>query len=516
MSDPSSSKVASASTPASSSKAAGKAAASSSKAAGKAAISASQLAVLTVVAVASLRGLPSQAVYGMGSIALYVIPAVLFLIPTALVAAELAVWRGGVYTWVREALGNRWGFVAIWLQWIQNVVWYPVQLAFVAAGIAYIVSSPNLANSGLYTAVVILVAYWGSTMIALAGGNVFAKVGSWGGIIGTILPGALLIVLGGWWVLTKQPSQIPASEASAIPPFTGLASIVLIVSNFLSYAGMEVNAVHVNDMKNPRRYPVVILAAALLILAVFIVPTLVVALSVPPKELGLTTGIMKAFEIMFSRMGLGSWATIVVAVMIVVGALASVVTWIAGPSKGLLLAGRTGLLPPLLQKRNGKGVQAGILVMQGLIVTALAAIFLFSSNVSSGFFTLVDMAAALYLIMYMLMFASAIILRSKAPNAPRTYKVPAMWLVASVGFAASLAGFVFSFVPPSQVSGFPPAVYPWVVGAVVVVLGVPPLIFYALHKPAWRSISDAEFAQLVGDHATAPSKQEGSRPQHLS
>ena len=85
----------------------------------------SQLAMLTVVAVASLRSLPAMADYGLASILLYLIPAVVFLVPTALVAAELATgWKGGVYVWVREAFGNRIGFLAIWLQWIQNVVWY--------------------------------------------------------------------------------------------------------------------------------------------------------------------------------------------------------------------------------------------------------------------------------------------------------------------------------------------------------------------------------------------------------
>lgn len=81
----------------------------------------SQLAMLTVVAVASLRSLPAMADYGLASILLYLIPAVVFLVPTALVAAELATgWKGGVYVWVREAFGNRIGFLAIWLQWIQK------------------------------------------------------------------------------------------------------------------------------------------------------------------------------------------------------------------------------------------------------------------------------------------------------------------------------------------------------------------------------------------------------------
>ena len=65
---------------------------------GKTMMTVSQLAMLTVVAVASLRSLPAMADYGLASILLYLIPAVVFLVPTALVAAELATgWKGGVY-----------------------------------------------------------------------------------------------------------------------------------------------------------------------------------------------------------------------------------------------------------------------------------------------------------------------------------------------------------------------------------------------------------------------------------
>ena len=74
-------------------------------------------------------------------------------------------------------------------------------------------------------------------------------------MIGTLIPGALLIVLGVVWFATGQHSQVPVKADDVIPPFTGLASIVLIVSNFLGYAGMEVNAVHANDMRDPRTVP---------------------------------------------------------------------------------------------------------------------------------------------------------------------------------------------------------------------------------------------------------------------
>ncbi|WP_101523640.1 amino acid permease [Nocardioides houyundeii] len=450
-----------------------------------------QLAILTVVVVASLRSLPTMATYGLASITLYLIPAVLFLVPTALVAAELATgWQGGIYAWVREALGNRWGFLAIWLQWVQNVVWFPVQLAFIAAAVAFTVGRGDLANDGLFNAIVILFFYYLATAVALAGGNLFARIGSWGGVIGTIIPGILLIVLGAIWLADGQKSQTPLEASDVIPPFTGFASIVLIVSNFLAYAGMEVNAVHANRMRDPgRQYPKAILIASCLILGVFIVPTIMVAALVPKSALGLTDGIMLAFRNFFEHYGVG-WATYVLSAMIAIGALASVVTWIAAPSMGLLAAGRTGVLPPWMQKQNKRGVEEGILAVQGVIVTVLALLFVIIPNVSAVFFTLVDMAAALYLIMYLLMFASVVRLRRTQPDVRRSYRVPAVGLVAGVGFLASAAALVLGFIPPSGLVGIPPAVYPYVMLGVVVLLGMPPLLIYAVRKPHWRTTDD--------------------------
>ncbi|MER5481348.1 amino acid permease [Streptomyces sp. NPDC002734] len=445
------------------------------------------LAILTVVVVASLRSLPTMATYGLGSITLYIIPALLFLVPVSLVAAELATgWNGGVFVWIREAMGVRWGFTAIWLQWIQNVVWFPVQLAFIAASFTFVFADEKLSGSGLYTAIVIVLLYWVSTALTLRGGNLFAKVGSWGGLIGTIAPGVILIVLGACWLGTGQKSQVPLKWGDVVPPFTGFASLVLIVSNFLAYAGMEVNAVHANSMRDPGKgYPKAVFIALFGILGVFILPTIAVAVAVPKGELGLTTGINLAFKVFFDHWGI-SWATAVISAAISIGALASVVTWIAGPSKGVLAAAETGLMPPWLQKRNKAGVQQGILMVQGLIVTALAALFIAIPNVSTAFFTLVDMAAALYLIMYMLMFASALRLRRIRPDVTRAYRVPAIKWVAGIGFAASAAAFALGFVPPSGLSGIPPHLYPVLMVVVIIILGTPPLLFYHFRKPGWN------------------------------
>jgi amino acid transporter len=320
----------------------------------------------------------------------------------------------------------------------------------------------------------------------------FAKIGSIGGLIGTIIPAALLIVLGLAWLVSGQPDSSTLSQSSFMPKITGVSSLVLLVSNVLAYAGMEMNAVHAGEMKDPRKdFTKAMLIAFVLILGIFIVPTLAIAVAIPADKLGMANGIMVAFQTFFDTWHIG-WMSNVVAAAIVFGALASVVTWVAGPSRGVMDAARTGLLPLALQKQNKHGVQIGILIPQGMIVTVLALIYVVVPGVSDVFLALVGMAAALYVIMYLIMFAAALALRKKEPDIPRGYKVPALGFVAGVGFFACALALIMSFVPAGGENAIPPIIYPLIVAFVVVLLGVPPLIFYALRKSGWDTRSKEE------------------------
>lgn len=470
---------------------------------GKKAISWTTMAILTATAVASVRGLPAMAVYGWGSIGLYIIPAILFMVPIALVAAELASgWKGGVFVWVKEAYGDRIGFSAIWQQWIQNVVWYPAQLAFFASALAY-VFDPALANNGVFTGAVILVVYWLSTLIAFRGVEAFAAVGSKGFIAGTIIPAAGLVIFALLFMMKGGQSDLtPVSQAQFLPTFTGIASIVLIVSNFLSYAGMEMNAVHVNEMDNPaKNFPKAIGLATIVILLVFIFPTLAISVGVPSSSINLTQGVLQAFDVFFSYLGI-PWGTTVMALLIVVGILASVVTWIPGPSRGLLMVGKEGYLPVALQKTNKQGMQVNIMIVQGIIVTVLALLFALSSSVQSVFWIFSAMAVQLYLIMYMIMFLAAMRLRKTKPDVARGFKTPAMSLVGWVGFFASLAAFLIGFVEPSG-NSFPQMTYTLILVVGIIVLGCGPFILYSLRKPSWRTVEDEPAAPAAEPTASS-------------
>ena len=454
------------------------------------------MALLTTCAVASIRGLPAMAPYGLASIMLFVIPAVVFLVPTALVAAELASgWKGGIFRWIQAAYGDQAGFFAIWQQWMQNVVWYPAQLAFFAAALAYIFS-PSLATNGVFVGITILVTYWLATLLALKGLNTAAWIGSKGLIVGTLIPALVLVVLAIIFVSTGGHSQMAVGKASDwFPAWAGFASIVLIVSNFLAYAGMEMNAVHVGDMKNPGRgYPKAMLLASGLILLIFIPPTLSIAVAVPAKGIDLTAGVMQAFDVFFKHLHV-VWFTKVLCVFIVIGILAMVVNWIAGPSRGLLLVGEDGFLPLWLQKLNRNKIQVNILLAQGGIVSLLALIFALLPSVQSAFWLIVTMAIQLYLIMYMLMFLAAMRLRKKAPDVKRGYRVPAMRLFGWTGFFASLLAFLLGFVVPSG-QNLNQVLYIVALLAGILLLGCGPFIFYRLRKPSWKTDQSTE-SQLI-------------------
>jgi glutamate:GABA antiporter len=112
------------------------------------------LALMTTSSVASLRPSPTMAMYGLAAVFLYLVPAVVFLLPTALVSAELASgWEGGVYNWVARGLSKPMGFLAVWCQFAMTIFYYPSLLGFVASTLAY-VFNPDLASNGLWTAAV--------------------------------------------------------------------------------------------------------------------------------------------------------------------------------------------------------------------------------------------------------------------------------------------------------------------------------------------------------------------------
>ena len=474
-------------------------------------LSVATLAIMNITAVVSLRGLPAEAIYGLSSAFYYLFAAVVFLIPTALVAAELAAMfsdkQGGVFRWVGEAFGPRTGFLAIWLQWIESTIWYPTVLTFGAVSLAFIgmndASDAALASNKVFTLVVVLAIYWIATFIALKGLSWVGKISKWGGLIGTIIPAGLLILLGIIYIATGGHNYMDMSQGF-FPDLTKLDNIVLASSIFLFYAGMEMMGVHVMDVNNPsKNYPKAIIIGSLATVGIFILGTFALGLIIPAKDINLTQSLLIGFDNYFRHFHM-SWAGPIIAVALMFGVLASVLTWVAGPSKGIYMVGKAGYLPPFFQESNKNGVQRNILLVQGGIVTLLSLLFVVMPSVQSFYQILSQLTILLYLIMYMLMFAAAIVLRYRMKDTPRPFRIgkgnALMWILGVVGFAGSLLAFILSFIPPGQIQTGSNTVWYAVLIIGCVVMVVIPYIIYAKRKPSWKDPS-TDFAPFHDEKA---------------
>jgi len=145
----------------------------------------------------------------------------------------------------------------------------------------------------------------------------------------------------------------------------------------------------------------------------------------------------------------------VVALLMIIGGMGSVVTWIIGPTKGMLAASKDGELPAWLAKTNRFNAPVSILIIQGFIFTLLSWVYWFMPSVKSAYWVLTELTAQMSLLMYVIMFAAAIRLRYTQPAIERPYRIPGgnfvMWCIAGFGLITSFLVILLGYVTPLHV-----------------------------------------------------------------
>lgn len=441
------------------------------------------LAMITAGSVDSIRNLPATALFGSSLIFFFVLGAIFFLLPSALVSAELASTskeHGGVYVWVKNAFGLQAGFLAIWFQWIENVIWYPTILSFVAGTIGYLVS-PSLASNKAFLIAVILCSFWGTTIVNLLGIKSSARFSNFCALAGLLLPMTLIIGLGTAWIFLGKPLQIHFNVHSMFV-HSNAGMWVALTGIMLSFCGMEIATVHTRDVKNPQRsYPRAMLIATLIIVFTLICGSLAIAIVLPEKNISLVAGIMQAFNAFFSAYHM-QWVLPVIALMLVIGGLGSVNNWIIAPTRGLMIALRDGQLSKNLCRENRFGAPKTLLIWQAIIVTVVAMVFLLLPSVNGSYWLLTALAAQLYMLMYILMFAAGIRLRYKNLACENGFRIPGgrwgMWLVAGAGLIGSVVTFIIGFIPPHNIQVGGTAHYELLLVAGLIIMCLPPFVMY--------------------------------------
>ena len=452
------------------------------------------LVILIIAAIDNMRNLPAAALFGSSLIFFFVFSALAFLIPTSLVSAELSAAfpeKGGMYHWVHKAFGKKWAMCAIWLQWINTMVWYPTMLSFVAGTLAYLVN-PDLAQHKGYLVAVILTVFWSLTLINLKGLHVSAWINNIFALIGTILPMIFLIVLGAAWVFSGKPLQISFNQAEMIPSFSNSTNWVSLIAIMASFLGMELSGVHVNDIRNPQKnFPKAVFLAALFIFLSMGFGSLSIAFVLPNQEINLVSGVMQVFTSFFRSFGL-EFLIPVLTLSIVIGSIGTMINWLISPAKGLLHAAEFGFLPTFFTRKNKGGVAYNILLAQGAVVTLVCLVFLFVPTVNSFYWFLTALSTELYMIMYVLMFTAGLYLHYKFIDRPSSFKIPGkavgMWTTVLLGLVGCVTTIIVSFIPPENINTGTPLRYFLMICIGNVVTISPLLLFFRYHKKRNRSV----------------------------
>lgn len=443
-----------------------------------------KLVMMAVIAIDSIKNLPANAQYGSSLLFYYLIATVTFFIPSALVAAELATaWpeTGGIYVWVREAFGRRSAFLAIWIQWLYQIIWYPTILSFIAVTIAYLIS-PALAENKTYILITLLIVFWSATFLNCLGLTISSKISTASTIIGVIIPMVFIMLLGAVWLLTGHTSQISFSAHSLSVPTVNSDTLRLFITLLFSLMGMEMIAVHAGDVKNPAKdYPRALIIAAVLILATVIPASLAISAVIPPKEIGLTTGVIEAFTIFLKAFHL-AWMEPIMVISIAIGSFGIFFVWLLASSRCLLIAAQDNCLPRFLQKTNAREMPVTLFLVQGVIFSVLCIAFVLMPSVNSAFWFLTASSSQLALIYYLFLFASALRLRYKKPDVIRPFKAGNhpffLWFICLLAIVTCLISIGFGFLPPPEITQNNIFYYEVFLAALIVVgLGVAVVIY---------------------------------------
>ena len=411
----------------------------------------------------SIRNLPVIAKAELHMFFFGIVAVICFYIPIALTSAELATLfpkMGGIIIWVKEAFGKKLGFFAIWLQWSYMNIGIISMLYFVAGTVSYLID-PALVNNKLFLIIVTQTVVWTFTFFNLKGLKLSSKISKYGFLIGVFFPAILLIVFGTFHYFTSNTFNIDLTfkKENLLPDFSNFSSLVILVGFMRAFGGIEVSAVHANNVENPKRnYPIAILFVAFLCFFINIVGSLSLSFVTVPFNISLIGGVMNGFYVYLNNYNLAFFIPVIV-ICIALGQMGQISTWLSGPINGIYEATLEMHSDHYFTKLNKNNVPSNLMILQSLLITFISISFLvFNKNVNMAFWISTALAMMVYFTMYFLMILSCLYLRYKKPDMERRFKIPfknyGIWFISILGMASILFSYFIAINPPIQIEGF--------------------------------------------------------------
>lgn len=418
--------------------------------------------LLNIVAIVGLRWLLTAAQIGPESIILWVLALVLFFIPQGLTVAELSAHypqEGGLYVWTKKAFGPFHGFVSGWCYWVNNLIYYPSLLLFLAGNAVFIFGSEaiGLKANPYYNAIFSVGILWLAIILNMIG----LRTGKWVqnlGAVGNWFPAAVLVILG---VLAgiKFGSNTDFTFSNMIPKFSTLNTISFWATMCFGFAGLELASVMGDEIKDAQRtIPRAIVISGIIITGIYILGTGSMLVVFKTDQIDIISGVVQSIGSIGNKLGM-PWLLNVIAISITVGGVGGAGAWLAGTARVPFVVGLDNFLPKAMGKVHPKwGTPYIAILVQGILSTVFILMSVIGSTVEEAYIVLLDATLIIYFIPYLYLFISIIILRKQRERSPEPSPgliTPGgnlgLWLAAISGFGATLVSIILSLLPPENV-----------------------------------------------------------------
>ena len=413
--------------------------------------------LFNIATVLGPRWIAAAAHNGASSISLWIIAAVLFFVPTALVIVELSSRfpeEGGLYAWSRDAFGEFHGFVAGWTYWVYTFFYLPGLCVASVSMSAYVggIGGTHLAQDRTFLLAGSFVLLFAAVYLNIIG----LRIGKWlqnAGGVGTYVP--LLILVGIAFVVWRTQGSVTHFTWAAILPRWNWDSVNFWPQLAFAFTGLELVSAMSDEVHEPQKtLPRAIFGSGVLIALIYIAGTIAVLVLLNDAAVRPDSGVFQAITAASAVLKVGAIG-IIAALLVTVGNAGGVGSTVTGIARVPFTVGVDRYLPAAFSRVHPRWKTPHVsILVQAVISAAILLVSQISDTTFGAYQFLVAATVILYFIPFLYMYAAAIKLayRADREKVPGAILIPGgkagVWIASGLGFLVVLLGIVLSFVPP--------------------------------------------------------------------
>jgi amino acid transporter len=415
--------------------------------------------LFNIATVLGPRWIAAAAHNGTSSMSLWVLAALFFFLPMALVINELSSRfpeEGGLYVWAKEAFGDFHGFVAGWNYWIYTVFYFPGLLLASVSMSAYVLGGKGaeLAQNSAF----LEIGSYALLLVAVVLNIVGLNIGKWlqnAGGVSTYLPLLILTAVAG--VVFLQHGSVTHFSRSNILPVWNWDTVNFWSQIAFAFTGLELVSAMSGEIRDPRHtLPRAALSAGALIALMYMIGTAAVLSLVPPSGVDPKSGVFHAITMATIGLKIG-FVGVLAALLVTVGNAGGVGSTVAGISRVPFVVGIDRYLPAAFGKIHPRWRTPYVSILVQAAVSALVLrVSQYNETTRGAYQVLIDAAIILYFIPFLYMFAAAIKLAGRKDRSenPHAVLVPGgklgVWVASGLGFAVTFLSIAVSLYPPGE------------------------------------------------------------------